>query len=287
MVLSFIGLIISLNVFTPINCGALYMFNSWAGNMSILCASTCLMLRTIALWDRKKVIVGFLGLLCLGHWVLLYRTMFVVEAKWDEELKVCVVRQTNSSLLKVTFLFTMGFDFTILVFTAVALLGRPSVKTGLWRLLFQDGLVYFLISFTMNCIPAVFNILDLNPPMNVIATPPSPCRAVMRLLTWSGKDFYVHSASAVASLPRRPNDPSIPAFKPQRLPLTRPEVHVTTEHITMAEFPTSGSSSPYHGTENSHRNSYIDNRSVKDSEKGSTFEFGSPITPQQPAAIAV
>jgi hypothetical protein len=74
----------------------------------------------------------------------------------------------------------MGFDFTILVFTAVALLGRPSAKTGLWRMLFQDGLVYFLISFTMNCIPAVsplffseirdtliphsqvFNILDLN-----------------------------------------------------------------------------------------------------------------------------
>jgi hypothetical protein len=49
----------------------------------------------------------------------------------------------------------MGFDFTILAFTAVALLGRPSVKTGLWRMLFQDGLVYFLISFTMNCIPAV------------------------------------------------------------------------------------------------------------------------------------
>ena len=75
----------------------------------------------------------------------------------------------------------MGFDFTILVFTAVALLGRPSAKTSLWRMLFQDGLVYFLISFTMNCIPAVspllffseirdtliphsqvFNILDLN-----------------------------------------------------------------------------------------------------------------------------
>lgn len=49
----------------------------------------------------------------------------------------------------------MGFDFTILAFTTVALFGRPAAKTGLWRMLFQDGLVYFLISFTMNCIPAV------------------------------------------------------------------------------------------------------------------------------------
>lgn len=55
----------------------------------------------------------------------------------------------------------MGFDFTILAFTTVALFGRPSAKTGLWRMLFQDGLVYFLISFTMNCIPAVGSSISL------------------------------------------------------------------------------------------------------------------------------
>ena len=49
----------------------------------------------------------------------------------------------------------MAFDFLILVFTAVALLSRHSARTDLWRLLFQDGLVYFLISFSTNCVPAV------------------------------------------------------------------------------------------------------------------------------------
>lgn len=49
----------------------------------------------------------------------------------------------------------MGFDFIILVFTAVALLSRHSIRTDLWKLLFQDGLVYFLASFSTNCIPAV------------------------------------------------------------------------------------------------------------------------------------
>ncbi|KAF6762761.1 hypothetical protein DFP72DRAFT_876875 [Ephemerocybe angulata] len=281
MFFAFIGLIISLNVTTLINCQALFTFNSWTGNMAILCASTCLMLRTIALWDRKKYIVGILGMLCLAHWALLYRTMFVVVAEWDPTHGVCVVVQTNSILLNVTFFFTMGFDLVILLFTAVALLGRPTAKTGLWRMLFQDGLVYFLISFSMNCVPAVLSILNLNPSMNVIATIPAAtitsiaaCRAVMRLLTFKGNDLYIHSA--VASTPRR-IDPNPPKFKPQKLPLTRPEVHVTTEHITMAEFPTSGTSSPYHGTENSHRNSYT--RSLKESEKGSSFEFGSPISP--------
>lgn len=65
----------------------------------------------IALWDRKKPIVVFLGVLCLGHWGLLYRTMFVVEAKWEEDLRACVVKETKSSLLKVTFLFSEYYKF--------------------------------------------------------------------------------------------------------------------------------------------------------------------------------
>ncbi|XP_006459880.1 hypothetical protein AGABI2DRAFT_67334 [Agaricus bisporus var. bisporus H97] len=162
MLLSFTGLIISLTVTTEINCRALYTFNSWAGNMTILCASTSLMLRTIALWNRKKIIIATLTVLCLAHWGLLYRTMFIVVAEWDHKLGICTVTQTSPRLLNTTFFFTMAFDFIILVFSAVALLGRHTARTDLWKLLFHDGLVYFLISFSMNCIPAVLNILDLN-----------------------------------------------------------------------------------------------------------------------------
>lgn len=59
----------------------------------------------------------------------------------------------------------------------------------------------------------------------------------MRLLSFRAGELYVYSASADASTPRRLEGPNPPKFKPQKLPLTRPEVHVTTEHITMAEFP--------------------------------------------------
>ncbi|KAF7352960.1 hypothetical protein MVEN_01263400 [Mycena venus] len=57
MLFSFIGLIISFANRHPINCGALFTFNSWTGNMAILCASTSLMLRTMALWERKRSVV--------------------------------------------------------------------------------------------------------------------------------------------------------------------------------------------------------------------------------------
>ncbi|PPQ72531.1 hypothetical protein CVT24_004837 [Panaeolus cyanescens] len=107
-----------------IDCQALYTFNSvrqqivylgalnrslrrsqWTGNMSILCASTSLMLRTIALWERRRSVVIVLGVLCVAHWALLYRTMFIVLAKWDDTANSCVVTQTSPSWLNTTFFF--------------------------------------------------------------------------------------------------------------------------------------------------------------------------------------
>lgn len=246
ILLAFIGLIISLSVTTRINCNALYTFNGWAGNMTILCASTSLMLRTMALWERRKSVVIPLTLLCAGHWGLLYRTMFIVHAAWEDTAGACVVVQTSPKVLNVTFFFTMGFDFVILCFTAFALISKHTARTDLWKLLFNDGLVYFLVTFSCNCIPAVLNILNLNTPMNVIATVPAALvssiasgRAVMRLLDFHSHDVYVHSMSGMSSgnTPPRAPVPAAFAVSVAAPPLTRPEVHVTTEHFTMHEYP--------------------------------------------------
>ncbi|KAJ4472271.1 hypothetical protein J3R30DRAFT_3524185 [Lentinula aciculospora] len=260
ILLAFVGIIVSLSVTTRINCGALYVFNSWAGNMTLLCSSTSLMLRTIALWERKLTVVAPLGLLCIAFWAILYRTMFIVRADWSDAAQNCVVTSTEPSLLNVTFFFTMGFDFVILVYTYVALVTKHTARTDLWKLLFHDGLVYFLVTFTANCIPAVFNVLNLNTPMNVVATTPAAavssiasCRAVMRLLDYTAGDVYVHSVSGAAhssgNNTTRPGYPRAPAAVP-KFATTRPEVLVTTEHITMSEFVTD-SDSPYTKTSHS------------------------------------
>jgi len=228
MLFALIGLILSLSITTRVDCKALFTFNSWVGNMAILCASTSLMLRTIVLWSRKLSVVIPLGVLCVGHWVLLWRGMFNVKAEWNEEAQACMVSAADPVLLNATFFFTMGFDFVILAFTAVALFMKHSARTDLWRLLIQDGLGYFLISFTCNCIPAVLAVLDLNTIMNVIATIPAAtitaiasCRAVIRLLEFSSGDVFVQGKTGLISKAHK---------------TTRPEIHVTTEHITMGEF---------------------------------------------------
>ena len=62
----------------------------------------------------------------------------------------------------------------------------------------------------------------------------------MRLLEFSTSEVYIHSVSAIAnSNPVRHSNAAYarPKSKPQKYIPKRPEVHVTTEHITMAEFP--------------------------------------------------
>lgn len=48
----------------------------------------------------------------------------------------------------------MGFDLCIFVYTSVALL-RNSTRSGLWHMLFRDGLIYWAVTFCVNSIPAV------------------------------------------------------------------------------------------------------------------------------------
>ena len=48
----------------------------------------------------------------------------------------------------------MGFDLVIFIYTSVALL-RNTTRSGLWQLLFRDGLIYWAVTFCVNSIPAV------------------------------------------------------------------------------------------------------------------------------------
>jgi len=241
MLFALIGLVISFNVTTRVNCQALYVWNSWTGNMAILCASTSLMIRTIAIWERRPIIIVPLLVICLAHWGLLYHGIIIVRASWDSTQAACVVFSTNPTFLTVNFFFTMCFDLVILIFTTMGLL-RSSNRSGLWQLLFRDGLVFWGISFTVNAIPAILNSLNLNTSMNIIGTVPAAtlstiaaCRCFARLQDYNHSEVYAYSQSATVN--GVPVDGRVAARlgpgKPPRFATTRPEVQIVTDQITM------------------------------------------------------
>lgn len=90
----------------------------------------------------------------------------------------------------------MGFGLILLVLSTTGLL--ISARSSLWKLLFRDGIAYFIISFYANLTVAVFVLLNLNPIMNVMFFLPAACvtasaatRSFIQMDTHTTSDTHV------------------------------------------------------------------------------------------------
>ncbi|KAI9067601.1 hypothetical protein FKP32DRAFT_1755020 [Trametes sanguinea] len=229
----------------PINCQALYTFTSWAGNMSLLCASTTLMFRTVALWHRKLPVFLPLAFLALAHWALLWRGMFIFDVQYDATSTSCVVVSTKRLFLSINFWATMVFNLVLTIVHIIGLMQRDH-GASFWQMLFEDGLILYFIASLSNALPAILTVLNLNPVMNLVGTVPAAvlttmaaCRSVTRLSEiGDDDDLYVHSVTQLTTPPRTmpPNTVRLQTLKHGSRYTPRPEVHVTTDHIVMEDY---------------------------------------------------
>lgn len=184
---AFLGMLIALNTSSEINCQALYTWNQYGGNTSIGAASTLLMLRAVAVWNKKLYIIIPLGIISAGQWGILLHGVTTVKASWDPTSGTCVVAQVEGLFLNLVYLWTMFTDLIVLILTLIGLLITPG-RSQLWKLLLSDGILYFLVAFLANTIPAVCLLINLNPVMNIMFSIPAialsstvACRSFVRL----------------------------------------------------------------------------------------------------------
>jgi hypothetical protein len=58
----------------------------------------------------------------------------------------CIITQTDNKVLAITFIYSMAFDFLVLILTAYKLLNPTGGRSRLVELIFNDGLIYFVIA---------------------------------------------------------------------------------------------------------------------------------------------
>jgi len=58
----------------------------------------------------------------------------------------CVIAHTNNKILAIEFIYTMAFDFLVLILTAYKLVYMSTGRSKLVQLIFKDRLVYFVIA---------------------------------------------------------------------------------------------------------------------------------------------
>jgi len=191
-----IGVTIANNVTTEINCEALYVFNQLTGNAAIGAASTLLMFRAIAIWSRHPYVLYPFIILNLGQWALLLHSVVTLRASWSAAANACVIVAAPPINLNLLYLWTMAFDFLVMVMSFIGLLRMPGhvglKGGGLWNLLIRDGLAFFLVAFSCNLIAAILALSNLNPIMNIITSLPAAsitacmaCRLFVRLSTFN------------------------------------------------------------------------------------------------------
>lgn len=99
----------------------------------------------MAVWGQKWYIIAALVSISLGHWTLLLHGI-LLTARWIPG-QGCVITSTDSGLLSATFIYSMVFDFTVLILTASKLVRPSGTKSQLVNMMFADGLYYFIIAY--------------------------------------------------------------------------------------------------------------------------------------------
>lgn len=94
----------------------------------------------------------------------LSRSGLLIKAEWIPG-SGCAITNTDNTLLAATFIYSMCFDFTVLVLTAwkLAWPTKRSERTKLVSLIFGDGLIFFFIAFMAN-LGATVSRFHITPP---------------------------------------------------------------------------------------------------------------------------
>ncbi|KAI9065311.1 hypothetical protein FKP32DRAFT_1568183 [Trametes sanguinea] len=208
LLFALIGIAIALNVTKPVNCQALYTYNQIFGNASIGLASINLSLRTMAVWSQSWRVVVPLVVIILGHWAMLLQGI-LLRAEWIPG-QGCAITKTKNNILAGTFIYTMCFDFIVLSLAAFKLGLAPiprQNRSRIVRLIFHDGLIYFMVAFISNAIATAFMAANLNPVMSIIANVPAAiastivaCRAVRRLTNYTSDGAQIFGTTQASTL---------------------------------------------------------------------------------------
>ncbi len=100
----------------------------------------------MAVWQGDRFVVIPLTTMILGHWAVLLCVAGSIKAQWVPEQAVCVVVNSQHRLVVGMYAYTMGFDFTVLCLTGYKLGFGLKGKSRLMRMLYLDGMVYFVIA---------------------------------------------------------------------------------------------------------------------------------------------
>jgi len=202
-------------------------------------ASTMLLivLRTIAIWNRNKVVT----VLAVGVWLVylafLIQATFRLRSVWSAGNDACTPPTMERDKVPLTIMVVIDIALVLAMFLGLLRLrDRGGGMFGLVRLLWKQGVIWLFFCTGTGITTVVFVWLDLNPIFNIIFTLPGmisfsiTATRIYRSLT----DFISTTDLVDSELERSGRTASTRNAGRMLMPV----VHVTSEQYTTSQSPT-------------------------------------------------
>ncbi|KAF8496133.1 hypothetical protein F5888DRAFT_411037 [Russula emetica] len=163
--------IFSLDATTRINCQVAANLQFIFAYLALATSSLLIVLRIIAIWDRKKVIVAF----ATGVWginvAFLIQGVLRFRSSWEVDNVIdgsgCVF-YLDSIRLSTVVAFAADIILLLIMLFGLYRLRRHGSLMGLGRLLWNQGVVWFLLAVVTELTPTLLIFLNLSQPLDLV-----------------------------------------------------------------------------------------------------------------------
>jgi len=151
------------------NCQVRISFQFFFGYLAFVLASFLIVLRTIAIWNKKKLVMA----IAVGVWVInlgfQIQNLVRLRAAWVPALSTCAISNAHSTKPNLISILTTDIVLLLTMLIGLLRLGfHESGVRGLGKLMWKQGLIWLFLATIAGVPPVVFISLNLNGSLSFI-----------------------------------------------------------------------------------------------------------------------
>ncbi|KAH9061925.1 hypothetical protein EDB87DRAFT_1830722 [Lactarius vividus] len=162
--------LVGFNLTTRFNCQAWLLAVLITVYPAFALNSLLILLRTIAIWERKLIMSVALTAVWLTNVAFLIHGITLADSVWLPLQNACFV--VNSQKSKLNVLVSTITDLVLLFAMIIGVL-RLESDSSIWRMLYRHGIVWIVLATIGLVPPTIFLFLNLNEPMNLMFQTPA------------------------------------------------------------------------------------------------------------------